>query len=107
MAAAQRLGQAAHLLIVLTYAHAISHPVQLDARADAPAGTFIGFVENGTKVWRGVPYAEAPTGKLRWKKTVRKAALARPLQTKAFGADCAQIGPAWPSLGGEVQHSRI
>jgi hypothetical protein len=70
------------------------------AVATASAGQFVGFIENGTKIWRGIPYGEPPVGDLRWMVTVPKAKLQKPLETKNFGADCAQLGPAWPTLGG-------
>eukprot|EP01052_Picozoa_sp_SAG31_P022725 SAG31_NODE_1822_length_7193_cov_3.631802_8_plen_177_part_00 len=35
---------------------------------------------------------------LRWRKTVPKAPLEDPLDTKAYGADCAQMGPGWVSV---------
>jgi para-nitrobenzyl esterase len=68
--------------------------------AVAPAGTFVGFLQNGTKIWRGIPYAEPPVKDLRWMKTVKKARIEGKLEAKSFGASCAQLGPAWPSLGG-------
>ena len=37
--------------------------------AAAKDGTFTGMVENGTKKWLGVPYAEPPIGDLRWRKS--------------------------------------
>lgn len=75
-----------------------------DAVASAPAGTFHGFVQNGTRIWRGIPYAEPPIGDRRWKVTLPKKKLEEPLVTKAFGATCAQLGPGWPSLGGMIQN---
>ena len=75
-----------------------------DAVATAPAGTFQGFVQNGTRTWRGIPYAEAPVGDRRWKVTVPKKKLSSPLSTKSFGATCAQLGPGWPSLGGMIKN---
>ena len=79
-------------------------PAPPDAVATAPAGAFHGFVENGTRTWRGIPYAESPVGDLRWKVTVPKAPLTSPLATKAFGATCAQLGPGWPSMGGMIKN---
>ena len=34
---------------------------------DADAGTLMGSRENGVQVFRGVPYAAAPTGENRWR----------------------------------------
>ena len=81
-----------------------SPPAPPDAVATAPAGTFHGYVENGTRTWRGIPYAESPIGPLRWKVTVPKAPLSAPLSTKTFGATCAQLGPGWPSMGGMIKN---
>ena len=72
----------------------------VDPEAVAPAGTFVGYLENGTKIFRGIPYAEPPVKELRWKKTVKKAKITGKLKTQSFGPSCAQLGPAWPSLGG-------
>ena len=73
---------------------------QPNTTAVAAAGTFVGYVANGTRTWRGIPYAQPPVGNLRWRKTAPAAPLTAPLETKAFRADCAQIGPGWASLGG-------
>lgn len=72
----------------------------VDPEAVTPAGTFVGYLENGTKIFRGIPYAEPPVKELRWKKTVKKKKIAGKLKTQSFGPTCAQLGPAWPSLGG-------
>lgn len=46
--------------------------------ADAPAlfcrnGTFVGRYEAGVEIYRGIPFAEPPVGKLRWRAPVRAA----------------------------------
>ena len=33
-------------------------------------GTFIGKETDGLIIWRGIPYATQPVGKLRWKKAL-------------------------------------
>jgi carboxylesterase type B len=79
-------------------------PPPPNATAHAPAGTFVGYLENGTAIWRGIPYAEPPVGDLRWRKTVKKAKIQGQLEAKTFGAACAQIGPGWASLGGLIKN---
>ena len=73
-----------------------------EAVANAAAGTFKGYVQNDTRVWRGVPYAEPPINDLRWRKTVPKAKLTSPLDTKSFGSACAQV-----RFGGRPPRLRI
>eukprot|EP01048_Picozoa_sp_COSAG05_P018122 COSAG05_NODE_2592_length_2862_cov_1.937749_1_plen_771_part_00 len=77
-------------------------PPPQTAAANAPAGTFLGYVDDGTRTWRGIPYAEPPVDDLRWRRTVPARNLTEPLATTSFRADCAQIGPGWSSLGGMI-----
>eukprot|EP01046_Picozoa_sp_COSAG06_P010253 COSAG06_NODE_556_length_14336_cov_8.683290_15_plen_362_part_00 len=49
---------------------------------------------------------QPPVGDLRWRKTVPKARLDKTLDTHSFGPACAQIGPAWASLGGLIKNCR-
>ncbi len=57
-------------------ADALSQTRELNAPDEvvtAPAGTYHGFVANGTRIWRGIPYAEPPVGDRRWKVSERGA----------------------------------
>jgi para-nitrobenzyl esterase len=72
------------------------------ATARAPSGVYLGSVVDGTRTWRGIPYAEPPVDDLRWRRTVPAGNLTEPLVTTKFQPDCAQIGPGWPSLGGMI-----
>ena len=48
----------------------------------------------------GIPYAEPPVGERRWKQPVKKVPWgAAGIDATHYGADCVQLGPAWPSLG--------
>ncbi|HJV51483.1 MAG TPA: carboxylesterase family protein, partial [Noviherbaspirillum sp.] len=47
---------------------------------------------SGTYYWKGLPFAKAPTGTLRWKAPVEPDAWSAPLQTKNFGNACIQNG---------------
>src|SRR5262249_7802194 len=48
--------------------------------------------ENGTYVWKGVPYAKPPVGELRWKAPLAPAPWTSPRPTQQFGHACAQAG---------------
>ena len=65
-----------------------------------PAGRVQGYLneESDTLIWRGIPYAQPPTGDLRWRSPLPAKNWSGVKETKAFGADCAQFGPAWVSL---------
>ena len=58
-------------------------------------GTVIGIDDSaasGTYAWKGVPFAKAPIGALRWKAPVDPDAWAAPKATQQFGNACAQYG---------------
>jgi len=45
---------------------------------------------SGTYFWKGIPFAKAPTGALRWKAPVEPAAWSGTLAAKTFGPSCIQ-----------------
>ena len=51
--------------------------------ADAPSGTY---------AWRGLPYAQPPTGALRWMPPVEPQAWTETRPAQAYGPSCAQTG---------------
>jgi para-nitrobenzyl esterase len=65
------------------------------------AGVLCGQRQRQRREWLGVPYAQPPLGNLRWRPPVPKEPWSArgPWDATAYGADCAQLGPAWPSLG--------
>lgn len=64
------------------------------ARVAAPAGTFEGEgLRDGIAVFRGIPYAEAPTGPRRWRPPVAKAAATGIVDASRFGPVCFQPEP--------------
>ena len=57
--------------------------------------------EPPVRYFRSIPYAQPPTGDLRWRPPVpAKPWLPAPLDATAFRADCAQLGPGWKTLRG-------
>lgn len=68
------------------------------------SGTLVGAEENGVRVFRGVPFAAAPVGDLRWRPPQPVKAWNGERQAKSFGAPCMQpirpqapAGPGTPS----------
>ena len=73
-----------------------------DAEPDAPEpgglevvtseGVVMGQIEGDTGVrsWKGIPYAAAPTGALRWRAPAAASARAEALDASAFGPTCPQ-----------------
>jgi len=47
---------------------------------------------NGTYSWKGVPFAKAPVGELRWKAPVDPDGWKKPRKTQQFGNACVQYG---------------
>ena len=62
------------------------------------SGAVWGVVANHTLMWRGIPYAQAPTGERRWRSPLPAKSWAGVKEAKAFAPACAQLGPAWTSL---------
>jgi para-nitrobenzyl esterase len=60
-----------------------THLGEVRGAEDAAAGTY---------AWKGIPFAKAPVGALRWQPPQEPEAWASPRTTTAFGAACAQYG---------------
>lgn len=56
-----------------------------------PHGLIEGKVENGVRVFKGIPYAQAPIGDLRWRAPQNMKAWEGRLLAKEFGPACPQI----------------
>lgn len=63
------------------------------------AGQVIGFSEGGVSTWLGIPYAEAPTGELRWKAPRPAVRWTSKKEALTFGSACPQIRRG--AVGGE------
>ena len=65
--------------------------------ATVPAGTFRGALHDGVRSWRGIRFAEAPTGDLRWRDPVPAAVIDGETDATQFGPACPQRpNPAVP-----------
>ena len=71
----------------------------------APAGTFVGEKIEAGDVFRGIPYAEAPSGDLRWRPPVPKADAAGEVDATAFGPVCHQ--PALPDVPANIYYEDL
>jgi len=61
-------------------------------------GEIIGLVERGAKVFRGIPYAQAPIGRLRWQPPKVALPWFKPLDARSYGAVCPQKGSSAGSM---------
>ena len=69
------------------------------SRRQAPAGIFLGTRDvSGNHAWRGIPYAESPSGDRRWRAPVPAAPLATDFEAIEPGAACPQFASRF---GGE------
>src|SRR5215469_5765140 len=68
------------------------------ATADGPV---CGTVVNGVSEWLGIPYAAPPVGSLRWQPPQPPAPWSATMDATAFGSECAQQFPGFPSGGSE------
>jgi para-nitrobenzyl esterase len=71
-----------------------SDPVGVTQR-DTPYGAVVGvdeFTTKGVYSWKGIPFAKAPAGELRWKAPIDPVAWTSPKTTDKFANACAQTG---------------
>ena len=71
----------------------------------APAGTFEGVTEGSANVFRGISYAEAPTGERRWRPPVPKARASAPVDASEFGPICNQ--PEFPNVPANIYYEDL
>ncbi|APZ98656.1 carboxylesterase [Sphingopyxis sp. QXT-31] len=76
---------------------AIAVPALAAPTVEAPAGTVEGKSVGKLSVFKGIPYAEAPVGPLRWKPPVALPAWPGVRKAQSFGAACIQPRP--PAIG--------
>jgi para-nitrobenzyl esterase len=65
----------------------------INLAVETSSGKVAGLDEAGIAVFRGIPYAAAPVGDLRWKPPQKAAAWAGVRDAKTFGPGCVQLPP--------------
>ncbi|MDR6850532.1 para-nitrobenzyl esterase [Sphingomonas sp. BE123] len=77
--------------LVAFIALAVGSPALAQApQVAAPAGTVEGVEQGGLRIFRGIPYAQAPVGPLRWKPPVAAPDWQGVRKATAFGPACVQ-----------------
>lgn len=71
----------------------VAVPAMAAPTVEAPAGTVEGKSVGKLNVFKGIPYAEAPVGPLRWKPPVALPAWPGVRKAQSFGAACIQPRP--------------
>lgn len=80
-------------------------PVDTTRIAEADAGRFRGLVHDGVASWRGIRFAEAPVGALRWRDPVPAQVEPGVTDALSFGAVCPQReNPAIPLGDGHTMN---
>lgn len=87
----------ATMMVICLVAPAIAQEAPI---VEAPAGSLRGIVSEGVHSFRGIPYAQAPEGDLRWRPTVPLPAWQGVYDATEFGAACVQP----PAPGAIVLH---
>jgi para-nitrobenzyl esterase len=64
-------------------------------------GPVCGITENGVNEWLGIPYAKPPVGSLRWQPPQPAKHWTSTLAATAFGSECVQVFPGFPTGGTE------
>ena len=82
-------------LALLWQASAVAHGERSTVERQTRFGKVLGLDDsrtNGTYAWKGVPFAKAPTGELRWKAPVDPDRWKKTLKTQQFANACVQYG---------------
>jgi para-nitrobenzyl esterase len=74
-------------------------PEKAAVDVESASGVLIGYLEDGVRIFKGVPYAAAPVGDLRWRAPAKAPAWEGTRSAQSFGYDCLQNRASWdPSL---------
>jgi para-nitrobenzyl esterase len=85
------------LASVLAFASSLSGQEPKSVRTDS--GPVQGTVENGTTIYKGIPFAAPPLGDLRWRAPKSAAPWKNVLQADKFAPACMQVPIVVPALG--------
>ncbi len=68
---------------------------------DTPLGQVQGYIENGSRTYLGIPYAQPPVGDLRWKPPQPAVPWPGPLDATGLADSCPQFAPPFNIMMGE------
>ena len=92
-----RVLAAVALLLQLAVVHVPVDSVEahsIDTEANTLSGRVRGNVVHGSKVWLGLPFAQAPVGSLRWRPPQPPSPWKGTRNASAYGPACPQMGSA-------------
>ena len=87
-----------HLALLLAVMVPVPAAAADGPAVEAPAGTVKGSDAKGIRIFKGIPYAAPPVGKLRWAPPRPASDWQGVRDATKFGAACLQPGPRGPSI---------
>ena len=77
-------------------------PISPDASTlvETATGPVVGYLDDGVRVWLGIPYAQPPVGNLRWRATRKIGAWSEPLSATEHPQWCSQVTTGLDELEG-------
>jgi para-nitrobenzyl esterase len=89
--------------IALSFAAAGAVHAAEPAKVKIESGTVVGAADNGVEIFKGIPYAAAPVGDLRWAPPQHPVAWSGERMAATFGASCLQSSAGGaPGAGGTL-----
>ncbi len=94
MGVSSRKFLSAAAMLVASVAFTLQSAAQEQPLRHTPAGDIVGTDVNGVNAFKGIPYAKAPVGKLRWQPPQAKEATSTPIKAIEYGNSCPQRNKA-------------
>lgn len=96
------LGSFGSLLALCLYCHTLAaESLEPTAAVKTDSGSIIGVVDDGIDVFKGVPFAAPPVGRLRWRPPEPPHGWRGTLRADRFKPECMQLAPPLPTMPAE------